>query len=252
MAGLKKIKEFLDRELEIDSIEDRSNNGMQVEGKSEVKKIAFSVDACADVFEKAISLGADMIIVHHGISWNDSLKHITDMNYRRVKTLIKNDVSLFAYHLPLDKHATLGNNMQLAKVFKLDSIEGFGDYHGVMIGAKGMLASGMAREEFMKMIDEKLDTKCSILPFGPEKIRSVGIVSGGGGSLLVEAIAEELDCLLIGEGTHELYHEAKEGKMNVIIAGHYETETLGVNALMPLLAEKFGVETVFIDMPVRI
>lgn len=252
MAELKAIVEFLDNELKIADIKDTSNNGLQVEGKPEVRKIAFAVDGCLEVFEKAIELGADMVIVHHGISWADSLKYITKMNYIRINLLIKNGVSLCGYHLPLDKHPEYGNNIQLARLLDLQDIKEFGTYHGVSIGFKGMLYEEMPLDDLKNIVEDKLNTKCMTLDFGKKMIKTVGIVSGGGGDSLGEAVDDKLDCFLIGEGVHYLHHESKEGKINILIAGHYNTETLGVKALMQVLEQKFGVETIFIDVPTLI
>ena len=252
MAELKKIVDFLDKELKIAEIEDTGNNGLQVKGKQDVKKIAFAVDGCVEIFNKAADLEADMIIVHHGISWADSLKYITGLNYKRIKTLIKNDISLCGYHLPLDMHPEYGNNIQLARLLDIGELSEFGVYNKAMIGFKGMLKNETSLDDLKRIVEEKLNTKCTVLNFGRDKIKSIGIISGGGGSTLCEAIELGLDCLIIGEGEHHLHHEAKEGKINLILAGHYETETWGVKALMPLLKEKFGVETVFIDVPTLI
>lgn len=247
MAELKTIKDFIDKELKVAEVEDVSNNGLQVEGKKEIKKIAFAVDACVEVFEKAIGAGADMVIVHHGMSWADSLKFITDINYNRIKLLIKNDISLYACHLPLDMDDKYGNNIQLAKMLELEDIKDFGAYHGVDIGKMGQFKDEITIEELKKILEEKLSTKCQMFKFGKEKIKTIGIVSGAAADVLNEAAQKELDCFLTGEAPHHSYHEAKEARMNVIMAGHYETETVGVRALMPLLEEKFGVETVFLD-----
>ena len=247
MAEIKQITNFLDEELKIAQVEDTSNNGLQVAGKTEVRKIAFAVDACVEVFEKALEAGADMVIVHHGMSWSDSLKYITGINYNRIKLLIKNNISLYASHLPLDMHDKYGNNIQLAKMLGLEEIEDFGEYQGATIGKIGMFKQEIGIEDLKKILENKLSTKCTVLKFGKEKIKTLGIVSGAASFALNEAVQKNLDCLLIGEASHQSYQEAKESRMNVIIAGHYETETVGVKALMPLLEDKFGVEVVFID-----
>ncbi len=252
MAQLKQIADFLNKELRVAEVEDSSNNGIQVEGKQQIHKIAFAVDACLEVFEKAIEQGANMIIVHHGISWGDSLKFITDLNYNRIKPLIKNDVSLYACHLPLDKHDKYGNNIQLAKMLDLEEIEDFAEYHEVTIGKMGKFKQEIEIEELKKIVEEKLNTKCTVLKFGKDKIKTIGIVSGGGSDALSEAMQKRIDCLLVGEAPHSKYHETKEGNINLILAGHYETETVGVKALMPVLEKKFGVKTVFIDAPTTI
>jgi len=245
MAKLKEVVDFLDNELGIKDVEDRSNNGLQVSGNKEVKRIAFAVDACLEVFEKAKEF--DMIIVHHGISWDDSLKYLTGINYLRVKFLIDNNISLYAAHLPLDKHKVYGNNAQFCKIFGFSNVKEFGDYNGQVIGFSG--EKEISLKDFVKEINEKLNTKCKVLDFGNEKIKNIGVVSGGGSSALNEAIDKDLDCFVTGEIPHYAYQLAKEGKINLIAAGHYATETLGVKALMNPVKEKFNVEVKFIDAP---
>jgi len=245
MVLLKEIVEFLDGELGIKDVEDSSNNGLQVSGVKEVKKIAFAVDACIEVFEKAKDF--NMIIVHHGISWEDSLKYLTGINYSRVKFLIDNNIALYTAHLPLDKHPKHGNNAEFCRIFGLKHIHGFGDYHKQMIGFAG--EKEIALKDFVSEINKKLNTECRVFDFGNEKIKKIGVVSGGGSSALNEAIEKGLDCFVTGEVPHHSYQLAKEGKINLIAAGHYATETLGVKALINILKDKFGVEVKFIDAP---
>ena len=245
MVLLKEVVEFLDAELGIKDVEDSSNNGLQVEGKKEIKKIAFAVDACMEVFEKAKDF--DMVIVHHGISWEDSLKYLTGINYSRVKFLIDNNIALYAAHLPLDKHPKHGNNAEFCRILGLKHIHGFGDYHGQVIGFVG--EKEISLNDFVNEINKKLNSSCKVFDFGNERIKNIGVVSGGGSSALNEAIEKGLDCFVTGEVPHQAYQLAKEGQINLIAAGHYATETLGVKALMNLVKEKFDVETVFIDAP---
>jgi len=246
MVLLKEVVEFLDGELGIKDVADSSNNGLQVEGKKEIKKIAFAVDACMEVFEKAKNF--DMIIIHHGISWDDSLKYLTGINYSRVKFLIDNNIALYAAHLPLDKHPKHGNNAEFCRIFGLKHLHGFGDYNGQMIGFAG--EKEISLNDFVKEIDEKLDTSCKVFEFGKKQIKKIAVVSGNGGSAIIrEAVSKGFDCIVTGEAGHSSYHIAKEGSLNVIAAGHYATETLGVKALMKLLKEKFDIEVKFIDAP---
>jgi len=245
MVLLKEIVEFLDGELGVKDVEDSSNNGLQVSGNKGVKKIAFAVDACMEVFEKAKDF--DMVIVHHGISWDDSLKYLTGINYSRVKFLIDNNISLYGAHLPLDKHPKHGNNAELCRIFGLKHIHGFGDYNGQVIGFAG--ERDISLKEFIKEIEKKLDTKCLLFEFGKKQIKKIGVVSGGGSSALNEAIEKGLDCFVTGEVPHHTYQLAKEGNINLIAAGHYATETFGVKALMNILKEKFDVDVKFIDAP---
>jgi len=245
MVLLKEVVDFLDNELGIKDVADSSNNGLQVSGNNEVKKVAFAVDGCMEVFEKAKDF--DMVIVHHGISWDDSLKYLTGINYSRVKFLIDNNISLYAAHLPLDKHPKHGNNAELCRILGLKHIHGFGNYHEQMIGFAG--EKEISLNDFVKEINKKLNTSCKVFDFGKNKIKKIGVVSGGGSSALNEAIEKGLDCFVTGEVPHHTYQLAKEGKINLIAAGHYATETLGVKALMELVKKKFDVETVFIDAP---
>jgi len=246
MVLLKEIVEFLDGELGVKDVEDSSNNGLQVSGNKEVKKIAFAVDACMEVFEKAKDF--DMVIVHHGISWDDSLKYLTGINYSRTKFLVNNNISLYAVHLPLDKHPKHGNNAELCRIFELKHIHGFGNYHKQMIGFVG--EKEISLNDFVKEINKKLNTSCKVFEFGKKQIKKIAVVSGNGGSAMIrEAVENNFDCLVMGEAGHSSYHTAKEGNLNVIAAGHYATETLGVKALMNILKEKFKVEVKFIDAP---
>jgi len=246
MVLLKEIVEFLDGELGVKDVEDSSNNGLQVSGNKEVKKIAFAVDACMEVFEKAKDF--DMVIVHHGISWDDSLKYLTGINYSRTKFLVNNNISLYAVHLPLDKHPKHGNNAELCRIFELKHIHGFGNYHEQMIGFAG--EKEISLKDFVKEINKKLNTSCKVFEFGKKQIKKIAVVSGNGGSAMIrEAVENNFDCLVMGEAGHSSYHTAKEGNLNVIAAGHYATETLGVKALMNILKEKFKVEVKFIDAP---
>ncbi|MFN3528093.1 MAG: Nif3-like dinuclear metal center hexameric protein [Candidatus Altarchaeaceae archaeon] len=245
---LKEIQKFMDEFLKISEIEDSSINGLQVEGKEEIKKICFAVDASMELFKLAKKENADMVFVHHGIIWN-GIKKVVGVDYKRLKFLIKNRISLYACHLPLDLHEEVGNNIQFLKVFEIrKDIEKFGTYHGVKIGYKGKFDEEKKLSGFVKEIEEKLNTKCKILNFGKKKIKSIGVVSGGAASIINEAI-DEVDCFVTGEISHQVYHLAKEGKVNVIFAGHYATETLGVKAMAKFINEKFKIETKFIDIP---
>ena len=249
MAKLKDIVDYLDGELDIRSFEDSSNNGLQVETKKPIKKIGFAVDGCLEVFEKAKEKACDLIIVHHGISWNDSLKRITNMNYDRLSYLIKNDIGLYGCHLPLDAHSKYGNNITIGKLLGLKKLKKFGDYHSIPIGYGGELEKRLTIDKFAKLVEDKLDTIIRIIGHGKDEIKRVAIVSGGGSSSLNEAIRNDYDVLIVGEAPHHTYHETKEGSINLVLAGHYNTEVFGVKALMPVLEKKFKVKTEFIDVP---
>lgn len=248
MAKLKDIVEFLDNYLKTDDIKDSSWNGLQVEGKPEVKKIIFAVDAGIDTFKKAIEEKADLIIVHHGHFWKTGNPAIIDGNKRRIGMLYENKVSLYASHLPLDKHKEVGNNAQLLEIIGAKIKEEFAEHEGQSIGWIGELKKPMTIKEAEKIINSKLKTKAKILPFGKD-IKRIAVCSGGGGyPTFFEALNKNVDLYLTGDAI-EVYHATKDAKLNVIFAGHHTTETLGVKALSKIIKQKFKVETKFIDIP---
>lgn len=244
MTKLKKIAGFLNNLLK-SKAKDYSVNGLQVKGKDEVRKIAFAVDACIDVFEKAKNEKADLIIVHHGLFWKG--KKQGRFLKKRISVLRKNKISLYASHLPLDLHPEYGNNAQICNAFNLQNLKKFGDYHGTKIGFKGEFEKEISMNEFLNLIKKKINKNPAVFDFGKKKIKKVAVVSGGAGDFTGDAINEGVDVYLTGESKHHLFHIAKEGKMNVVFAGHYATEVFGVKAIAKVLKKKFGVETSFID-----
>lgn len=240
------IVQFLNQELKVKSIRDDSKNGLQFKARTDANKIGFAVDACLESFQRAKELNCDLIIVHHGLLWKQ--QKFKDITSRRISFLKKNRISLYGVHLPLDGHPVYGNNAQLCSLLGISKQKPFGKYHGKAIGFRGTI-SKQSLSEFVKSVEKKLLTSCRALAFGSKMIGNVGIVSGGGRAALEEAIKLKLDCFLTGEVSHSDYHRAKESRINVIIAGHYATETLGVKAIQKLLKHKFNIETVFIDVP---
>lgn len=246
MATLQALTQFLDEVLEHRVTKDSALNGIQVDASTDIKKVGFAVDAALETFEKAKQAGCDLLIVHHGIIWGDHAYALTGLIKERVKFLFKHNLSLYASHLPLDLHPLYGNNAQLARLLELKDLQLFGEYKGQDLGFLGNLEAEMVLPLFCKKIEILLSTRCNLLTFGKAHVKCVAIISGAGASMLPEAITRGADALLVGEFSHSHYHLAQEGKINLISAGHYATETLGVMALMPLLKDHFGVETVFI------
>ncbi|RLF82458.1 Nif3-like dinuclear metal center hexameric protein [Thermococci archaeon] len=249
MVNRDEIVNFLDEYLNVLAFPDKSRNGLQVEGKEEVEKIAFAVDACMDTFIKARAFGADMLIVHHGLIWG-GIEYVRGLVQKRLKFLLENELNLYAAHLPLDLHPEVGNNAQLLKLLELEPREPFGSYNGLNIGYISEFDEPKPLPLVAQILVEKLKTDyVKAYEFGVEEIRRVGVVSGRGGFGIPEAIEKGVNLFITGEFLHDDYHTAKEGRLSVIAAGHYASETLGVKALMPILREKFGVKTVFIDNP---
>ena len=245
---LKELVEFLDYELDIKNINDTSLNGLQVEGKQDIRRVGLAVDASIEAFKRADRSSCDILIVHHGLLW-DKPSRLKGILGERIKFLMQKNISLYTAHLPLDKHEFYGNNAQLAKMFNLQNIEDFGRYNKMDIGFSGELEETKDFEEFAKEVKEKLNTAVKAFPFGKKRVKKIAIVSGGGGFAINEAISKDVDVLLTGETKHSAFYSAKDGKLNVLFAGHYATETLGLKALGNLLKEKFDIEVGFIDIP---
>lgn len=243
--------DFLSCTLNLPTIPDYSCNGLQVEGGRTIKRVAVAVDACMETYRYAVKSACEMVLVHHGIIWG-GLTKISGSIRAQLKYLLKNDLNLFAAHLPLDLHPALGNNARLSDLLGLKQRKPFGLYKGVMIGFEGIVRTGTTRDDLVDRLCRSLTTECTVLPFGSDSIRRIAIVSGGGSDELNEAIEKGIDCFITGESSHENYHAALEAKINVIYAGHYHTEKAGVLAIGELLEKQFGIETVFCDIPTAI
>ncbi len=241
------LTQYLDEYLRIHEIEDRSDNGLQVAGPENITHVAFAVDACQASFEAAVTAGAHMLIVHHGLFWGQ-VKRLVGIHYRRVKTLLDGGVALYAAHLPLDAHPEVGNNAQLARLLDLSPTP-FGDYHGVTIGMTATLPTPLPLAEFVARVTDRLGPPLRVYDLGPPQVRRIALISGGAMSLLPQVAEAGCDTFLTGETSHTFYHDTREHSLNVICAGHYATETVGLKALMRHLQDKFDLETVFLDLP---
>jgi dinuclear metal center YbgI/SA1388 family protein len=242
-----RLSEFLN--LDATAVADRALNGLQVgRSGSELCRVAFAVDACLESIRRAAQWRADLLFVHHGLFWGTPLA-VTGVHYQRIKELLAADCALYAAHLPLDLHPEVGNNVALARDLGLVDLEPFGEYHGIKIGCRGRLPQGRPLEEVARLCCGGSTESPRFLPFGPEVIETVGIVSGGAAEEALQALEEGLDLFITGEAAHTVYHHCLEGKMNVIFGGHYRTETGGVRLLAEWLARETGLETRFLDVP---
>jgi dinuclear metal center YbgI/SA1388 family protein len=247
MPALDKIVQYLDRTLRVAAFKDASQNGLQVANAGMVKRICCLVDASMEGFEEAARLNADLVICHHGLSWGDSLKKITGLNYRRMSMLLDNDMALYACHLPLDAHPLYGNNAGLCKALGLQARKPFGVYDGQTIGFEGRLPRAMPREEFKHRLELATGGHLQCMDFGPAMIRTVGVVSGGAAEEIEEAAEKGLDVFVSGEPKLLAYHLAREHGINAMFAGHYATEVFGVRALASLLKRTFKLPATFVD-----
>jgi dinuclear metal center YbgI/SA1388 family protein len=240
----------LDELLQPGGFRDLGPNGLQVPGAPEVSRVVTGVSAQRELIERAVALGAELVLVHHGLFWDFQPTGLTPVLAERLRPLFKHDVNLAAYHLPLDAHPELGNNAILARAIGCEEHAPFGSYRGTPIGRRGTFpGDGVPVAELLARIEAATGYAPRLQGAGPERIRSIGIVSGAGADTLPEAVALGLDALLTGEPREHVMAEAREAGVHFIAAGHYATETFGVRALGALVAERFGVHHEFVDIP---
>ncbi|EQC48046.1 Nif3-like dinuclear metal center hexameric protein [Bacteriovorax sp. Seq25_V] len=243
------LEKFFDVILSPQQYKDYGPNGLQIEGVEHISKIAFAVSAQKKSIEKAVEMGCQCLVVHHGLFWSfHGPRTITKSFAKRIKPLVQNDINLFGYHLPLDGHIEFGNAATLAKKLGLTNLHPFGDYKGMPTGVKGVFAEPKAPEEVKEIIATAVEH--SVLHSNAEdrpQIKSVGIITGGANSGWKDAYNEGLDAYLTGEMSEHDYHEARESDVHMFAAGHNATEKFGIKALMGLVEKNFEVECVFID-----
>jgi dinuclear metal center YbgI/SA1388 family protein len=240
---------YLDGYLEAGVGKDYCPNGLQVEGRPDVRKLAAGVSACEELFVRARKQGVDGVIVHHGLFWQGQSGALTGVQYRRVAELIRGEISLLAYHLPLDRHPVVGNNAVAVRAFGLGDIEPFGDYEGQPIGFCGTFAEAVSTADFLERCQKIYGQEPLAFTHGPDPVSTVAIVSGAAAALLYEAIDRNVDLFLTGEPREWVMNVARETGTHFVAAGHYATERLGIQALGKHLQDHFAIEVEFIDIP---
>lgn len=241
-----KLVSFIDKILDSNSFKDSSKNGLQVEGKKDVKSVIFSPSISLSLINKAIELKADAIITHHGLFWGKE-QTVTGSYAEKLRLLLGNNINLMSWHLPLDAHPKYGNNAALIRLFPTKKIFPFAEYNNEKIGFKAVLKKCLKRSDAFSIIKDKINPDSLFLPFGPECIKTVGVVSGGAQNFIYQAIAEGLDLYITGEASEYCFEAAREGFINFSAAGHYATEKAGVLSLKKLLEKKFKIKTFFYD-----
>ena len=236
----------LDDELDTEAYADvdASANGLQVgPPEADLEHAAFAVDAAEATIESATEAGADVLVVHHGLSWG-GIERVTGRQYGRIAPLIDNDIALYVSHLPLDGHQALGNAAGIADLLGLAETAPFGSMGPVTVGQQGRLAEPTGVDEIATRLEADLEgtDDVQLFDFGPETVETVGIVTGSGTDWLDEAVDVGADLLITGEGKQQVYHRAREAGINVLLAGHYATETFGVRNLQTL-ADDWGLST---------
>lgn len=246
--ALTTLVEEADRFLAAARISDYCPNGLQVEGRPQVRRIVSGVTASQALLDAAVEAEADVVLVHHGYFWKGEDPCVTGMKRRRLQTLLSYDISLLAYHLPLDLHGEVGNNVQLARQLDI-TVEGPLDPNNPkVVGLLGSLAEPMSARDFARRVQEVLGRE-PLLVEGAGMVRRIGWCTGGGQGYIDNAIAAGVDLYLTGEASEQTFHSARENGIGFIAAGHHATERYGVQALGDYLARRFAVEHLFIDCP---
>jgi dinuclear metal center YbgI/SA1388 family protein len=223
---------------------------LQVEGRAEVRRIATGVSACDELFRRAIEFEADTVLVHHGLLWrSDGNAPITGLRFRRLRTLIRAELSLLAYHLPLDAHPTLGNNALAAQLLGLEQLEPFGRHEGAAIGLRGRFAAPITADALRRRVEDVFGQPPLWFAEGPDPVSTLGLVSGAAQREFHQAIDLGLDAYLTGEASEWVQNVAREARVHYFAAGHHATERFGIRALGEHLARHFGVEATFVDVP---
>ena len=240
---------YLDDLLEAQRGADYCPNGLQVEGKGEIHKIVTGVSACHDLFVEARRRGADAVLVHHGIFWKGMPYTLTGMRFQRVAELIRGELNLLAYHLPLDRHEELGNNGLAARALGLTDLQPFGDYKGLPVGFRGRFPEPIPAEELVRRCHTFYDQTPLAFLHGPDQVSTLGIISGAAQGELYAAADMGLDAFLTGEVSEWVMHVSRESGIHYLACGHYATERCGIRALGQHLAGRFDLQVEFIDLP---
>lgn len=247
--ALDELSRYLDVYLRVSETPDdpRALNGLQVENSGRADRILGAVDACQASIDAAAERGATLLLVHHGLFWG-GIQPIRGRFASRVRTLITRDIALYSAHVPLDCHPEVGNNAVLAQEVGLTDLEPFGSYRGIDIGVSGLFEGTL--EELVDRTADRLGSRPTrVIAKGPSRIARVAVVTGGGSDLLGEAREKGITTFLTGEGPHHTYFDAEEWGINLIYAGHYATETVGVQALGEHLRGRFEIDFEFFDHP---
>jgi dinuclear metal center YbgI/SA1388 family protein len=247
-ASLSGIVRYCDQLLRTTEIKDYDGaaNGLQVENRGAVTRIAATVDASLATIKLAVADHADLVLVHHGLFWS-ACHPWTGKRVELLRLLLENDVAVYSSHLPLDAHPKLGNNAQLCAALGLKRARPFFFDHGQSIGFQA--AARIPRSELANRLHHATGSKSLVIPGGPQICQRIGVVTGGAGSDLKKAAAEGVDTFITGEGPHWTFALAEELGINVLYGGHYATETFGVKALAAQLSRRFKVPWTFLDHP---
>ena len=246
MITLQELYRYLNEILQVPAFADFCTNGVQVEGNTSIRRIATGVSASLETIQSAVEQEAQALIVHHGLFWNRDSHVITGVKRKKIQLLLQNDISLLAYHLPLDAHQEFGNNWKAAKDMGWSNLQSFGNLNGMPIGVKGQF-SPMSKESFKKKLEEYYQHPAHCALGGKEHVRSAALISGGAYKNIQDAINEDIDCFITGNFDEPVWNQAFEEKINFFALGHSATERIGPQALGEHLSSRFKIPVSFID-----
>ncbi len=242
---LHELREFCDQYLKIDEFSDYCPNGLQVEANPEVERLVCGVTASQALIEAAIERGADTILVHHGYFWKGEAPTLTGIRGRRVMSLMRHGINLLAYHLPLDAHPEVGNNVQLARVMNWQVGASFGEQRLVV---EGRPAGPQTLDELAQDIEARLQTRALAIAAGDHEVKRLAWCTGAAQGFIEAAAARGVDAFVSGEVSEQTFHQARELGLHYIAAGHHATERYGVQALAAVLADRFGIRQEYVEI----
>lgn len=244
MARRDEILDYAAELLDLGSFSDYGPQGMQVVGAERVTKIVCAVSSSLELFERAAEAGAQLVLVHHGLLWDNEPRTVDRRLRRRLQALFDADLTLAAYHLALDAHPEVGNNVLLARELGVEVEEVFASF-----GVGGRFSERQTLESVLALVRDRITPQPLVFAEGPDPVGRVAILSGGGGRYLARAAEEGYELYVTGEPEEPSLHTARELGIGFVAAGHYATERLGVQALAQRLAERFGLEWEFVELP---
>lgn len=249
MAHRDAILRFLHDYLRVGDFRDYGPQGLQVEGRAEVRKVVSGVSGSVALFEAAAEAGAELVIVHHGIFWDKESRVVKGGLKRRLELLLEHGITLAGYHLCLDAHPEVGNNILAVRGLGLQEIEPWCEYHGRTIGYRGTWPDGKSPQAARELVDALYGSESLSFLYGPDPVRTVGVVSGGAQGEIRAAIEAGLDLYVTGEASEFVMAAAREGGIHYLAAGHHNTERLGIREVGERVAREFGISHAFIDIP---
>ncbi len=249
MAERDDILHYLHEYLRVDDWKDYGPQGLQVEGRRQTHRVVTGVSGSVALFEAAIAAGADMVLVHHGIFWERDPRVVRGPLKRRLELLLRHELTLAGYHLCLDAHPEVGNNVLGVRGLGLEEVRPWGEYQGRHIGFRGRWPDGIPVEEAQARVEQFYGRRSDAFLSGPALVRTVGLVSGGAQDMVRAAAEAGLDMFITGEASEFVMAAAAESGIHFLGAGHHATERIGIAAVGELLSRTFGVEHQFIDIP---